>query len=202
MIRNYPYSTTMSRVVGPGNDGPLTLVWLKILTGGFGARCQLWHKLAAAMPCIQGHGFSGHGSGYRNKKNKRNTFYSLARSFFIFETSKFVTTGCVKNMIFRAQILLLNVGFLSLLPLVLFIFSRIFSYFSLNCGSRNFDGQSGRSWQDHVAAQPWVICNHQTSLNYSTPTVFIGQKKRQIFLDVSILHTCQIFRERDEIQIL
>ena len=51
-----------------------------------------------------------------------------------------------QNMIFQAQILLLDAEFLLSLPLVLFFFSQIFSDFSLNCGGRNVgnnDEQSG-----------------------------------------------------------
>ena len=53
-----------------------------------------------------------------------------------------------RNLIFRAQILLLNTEFRLSLPLVLFLFSQIFLYFCLNCGSRNIgnnDKQSGET---------------------------------------------------------
>jgi hypothetical protein len=50
-----------------------------------------------------------------------------------------------RNLIFQAQFLLLNAGFLLSLPLVLFLFSQIFSYFFLNCGSRNVENNDEQS---------------------------------------------------------
>ena len=90
-------------------------------------------------------------------------FFSRAHAHAILlysvKASKSVMRSLRRNMIYQGQILILNAKFLSSLPLVLFLFSRIFLYFSLKCGSRNIgnDEQSGY-WEDHVAAQP-VICH-------------------------------------------
>ena len=50
-----------------------------------------------------------------------------------------------QNLIFQAQTLLLKAEFWSSLPLVLLLFSQIFSYFFLNCGSRNVGNNDEQS---------------------------------------------------------
>ena len=85
-------------------------------------------------------------------------------------------------MVFQAQILLLNAKFLALLPLVLFLFPRIFLYFSLNCGSRNVgnnDEQSGE--MDMGRSCGCTAMSYLPSLKYSTSTIFLGQPNRQIY---------------------
>jgi hypothetical protein len=83
-----------------------------------------------------------------------------------------------RNSIFQAQISLLNAEFLLSRPLVLFLFSQIFLYFSLHCGGRNVGNNNEQSREMDVgkscgcAAMSYLPS--LPSLNYSTSTVFLG----------------------------
>jgi hypothetical protein len=87
----------------------------------------------------------------------------FSRGFCRIQDFKFQTCNekLHQNSIFQAQISLLNAEFPLSLPLVLFLFSQIFLYFSLHCGGRNV-GNNDEQSREMDGKVMW-LCSHELS---------------------------------------